>query len=212
MTCPNCQYVYSVFDKVCPRCQGANSQAQAAAHSAAQAPNGGGGEWFYAHNGQRIGPIHQSHLAQLISQGLVNTRTPVWRNGMPDWVEAVNSDLAPLFGAYRAIVPPLAGAEVNNSIVWVLAFAPIISAFLQIFLGAMFETESINLWWIAILLNIGLSIADEKQLQKAGHNTDGMGIWTFFVPVYLFVRADRLKQNNGYAIVWLVTFFVSLFI
>jgi hypothetical protein len=52
---------------------------------------------------------------------------------------------------------------------------------------------------------------DGEELKKAGHNRDGWGFWVFIlVPAYLFIRAAKLKQNNGYAILWVVTCAMSV--
>jgi hypothetical protein len=105
------------------------------------------------------------------------------------------------------------GEAVSNGVVWTVAFVPLISVFLQLALAGPLGTTAASLWYIAPILNVILCLADEANLKKAGHNTKGMGVWAFLlVPVYLFVRAARLKQNNGYAIVWLVSFGLSLFI
>ena len=131
---------------------------------------------------------------------------------MSDWLPAQQTELGSLL-SWRSTPPPLMGEAVNNSLVWTVAFVPIISSFLQVALAAPLGTQAGSLWFIAPILNIILCLADEANLKKAGHDTKGMGLWAvFLVPVYLFVRAARLKQSNGYAIVWLVTFLLSLFI
>jgi hypothetical protein len=66
-----------------------------------------------------------------------------------------------------------------------------------------------NLWFITLGINIGLSYFDEKRLKKAGHNTEAMGA-AWLVPVYLFKRAEVLKQKNSYFIVWCVMFVLML--
>ena len=102
------------------------------------------------------------------------------------------------------------GESVSNKIVWVLAFAPIIGTFVAQAIAFGVGYPGSEFPFITILLNVGLSIADEKQLKNAGHNTKGMGFWVFLVPVYLFVRASRLKQKPFYAIVWIVSFLIAL--
>jgi hypothetical protein len=95
--------------------------------------------------------------------------------------------------------------------VWTLAFVPILTAFLRANLTAATGCPESDFWYVGSLLNIGLCLADAQKLKNAGYDKI-MTLWVFLVPVYLFVRASRLKQSNGYAFVWLATFFISLFI
>lgn len=169
--------------------------------------------WFYSHKGKRIGPINESFLKQLIGDGIISDKTLVWQNGMSDWTTAHQTNLASLFATTRNEPPPLIGEVVDNNIVWVIALVPFISGILRVLISILLGIPAYKFWWIAIILNISLCIADENRLKNAGYDTKGMGIWAFLlVPVYLFIRASRLKQDNSYAIVWLVTFFISVFI
>ena len=61
-----------------------------------------------------------------------------------------------------------------------------------------------------LVLNIALSIADEKHLQRAGYNTGALG-QSWLIPVYLFKRSQMLEQSKSYFIVWTVLFVLSLF-
>jgi hypothetical protein len=168
-------------------------------------------DWYYSQNGRRIGPVTFDAISDLITTQALTRDTPVWQEGMADWTPASGTALNGLFGAVKT-PPPLMGESVNNRIVWILAFAPIIGVLLaQVIAFAIGYPEN-EFPFIVILLNVGLSIADEKQLKKDGHNTKGMGFWVILVPVYLFVRARRLRQKNSYAIVWIVAFIISLFI
>jgi len=100
--------------------------------------------------------------------------------------------------------------EVSNTIVWWLAFAPLLGAFGAGFLGGLTHTGIGKFWWTTLVLNIVLSIADEKRLQKAGYNTSALG-QAWLIPVYLFKRAQMLEQSKSYFIVWTVLFVLSLF-
>lgn len=167
--------------------------------------------WYYSHAGQRLGPVPASAFPPLVANGIVTGQTLVWRYGMSDWAAAQQTEIAALLGQMKIAPPPLMGEAVNNSLVWTLAFVPIIGGFLQYFLAGALQTPVKNLWFVTLVLNVCCCLADEGNLKKAGHDTKGMGIWAFLlVPAYLFIRAARLKQSNGYAIVWLVTFILSL--
>lgn len=197
------------FDKECPRCHGQGLGVPPSASLGTA--TGQGVLWHYAHQGKRLGPIPLDEVKRLVSVGTITSQTMVWRQGMANWQPAQQTDLAALLTSSQQTPPPLMGEDVNNGLVWTLAFVPLFSVFLQLLLGAMLQTPASDFWWIALPLNIGLSLADEKQLKNAGHDTKGMGIWAvLLVPAYLFVRASRLHQNNSYAVVWLVTFCASL--
>ena len=106
-------------------------------------------------------------------------------------------------------------AKVNNILIWILAFSPIIGEFLRGFIVGMiygdssFAIEAIDdghLWFIPLALNIALGIADEVLLEKNGVDTSKFKMWTVFIPVYLFQRAKILNHNYAYFITWCVTF------
>ena len=47
------------------------------------------GEWYYAHEGQQLGPVPTSELQHLISSGALDAKTClVWKEGMADWQAA----------------------------------------------------------------------------------------------------------------------------
>lgn len=61
-------------------------------------------DWFYVVKGERVGPVDDSQLNDLLRLGSISTATLVWRDGMPDW--------QPLTVA-RGAVPPLPGAPAS---------------------------------------------------------------------------------------------------
>jgi len=168
-------------------------------------------QWYYTLNGNRVGPVDQSSAQRLITSGDIKRETLVWRQGMNDWQEAETTELSSLFASITS-PPPLKGADVNNTSVWILAFVPLLSVLLENLLkGVEIQSSLANPFLLTWYLNVGLCLADERQLKKAGHGTKGMTVWAFLlVPVYLFVRASRLKQRNAYAWVWMVMFVISL--
>jgi hypothetical protein len=44
--------------------------------------------WYYEENGDRQGPVDSKTLKQLAGNGTIKSTTPVWREGMKDWVKA----------------------------------------------------------------------------------------------------------------------------
>jgi hypothetical protein len=169
-----------------------------------------GKTWYYEEDGKKIGPISSSKIKHFANNNHTIYRfTKVWQEGMPEWKEAEETEL----GQYFEGPPPLAGDDVNNTIVWILAFAPIIAANIISFLVAVFHLNNFLLG--SILINVGiniiLSLLDERNLNAAGHNTRALGLGSaWLVPVYLFKRAKALKQNLAYFIVWIVSFALIL--
>jgi hypothetical protein len=45
-------------------------------------------DWFYAKDDQRLGPVSEQELKGLATDGKLKPGDLVWRDGMPDWVEA----------------------------------------------------------------------------------------------------------------------------
>ena len=174
-------------------------------------------EWHYESNGQRLGPVAREEIEKLIAAGKLTYGGMVWKKGLADWQPVENTELK---AHLQNTPPPLHGTMVNNTIVWVLAFAPLIGAFLE---GAVAAAVNHNnalaeqaidankYWYVTVILNVALSYLDENRLRKAGVNTDKFKGMTWLVPVYLFKRAKNLKQNLAYFIVWLICFVVLLF-
>lgn len=176
--------------------------------------------WFHEEEGQRKGPISEEDIIKLIKESKISYGTAVWKKGFPDWLKVENTDLRVHLEDFAP--PPLSGEHVNNTLVWILAFAPIIGLILEYFvagivhsdnqLAAEISVQSNKYWFVTLALNIVLSIFDEKQLKKAGHNTDKFKGWTWLVPVYLYQRAKNMKHNMAYFVVWIVCFVITLFI
>jgi hypothetical protein len=100
--------------------------------------------------------------------------------------------------------------EVNNSIVWVLALAPLIGSFIQGFIVGVFYGDNWfwhygKFWWITIALNILLCYLDDNKLKESGIKTDSLGS-TWLIPIYLYKRSELLNDGKAYFIVWIVTF------
>ncbi len=160
-------------------------------------PESSSSGWYYSARGQRIGPLDREAVASQIFQGRITHDTLVWREGLPDWRRAAETELAGLLRGTSLGPPRLMGEAVNNGFVWIVAFLPYFVAFLPLFFAAF--------------VNAFFCVIDAQQLKKAGHDTKGMGIMAaLLVPVYLFVRASRLRQSPSYAVVWVINFILSL--
>ena len=174
-------------------------------------------EWFYEINGKRSAATDHDEMVALISGSKITGKNLVWHSGMTDWMPLESTELRTHLST-RKSPPPLMGNAVNNSTVWTLAFAPVISLLLETVAAfAVHDSEfmvthsvaSGEFFWLAIIINIALSIRDEKKLREAGHDTSDFKGMTFIVPVYLFKRAKALKQSPSYFWTWIALFVIT---
>lgn len=177
-------------------------------------------EWHYEEKGMRRGPVAELAITQLIKEGKLTYGNMVWKKGLKDWIKLEDSDLKIHLNDDQP--PPLTGDMVNNTLVWILAFAPIIGLFIGYIVACrefsgfseqtiLNEVRNGRYWYIVLALNLGLAYFDEMRLRQAGHNTDKFKGMTWLVPVYLYQRAKALKQNNAYFITWIVCFILMFF-
>ncbi|NWB89314.1 hypothetical protein HX830_31075 [Pseudomonas gingeri] len=101
--------------------------------------------------------------------------------------------------------------------VWLLAFGPLLGYLLEAFVagatgGGQRALSEGHYWYLTVILNVALSLFDEKRLKKAGHDTRRFKGWVFIVPVYLYQRAKMLNQNLAYFIVWIGSFALTLLV
>lgn len=87
-------------------------------------------------------------------------------------------------------------SKVNNTLVWIIAFIPVI--------GALFSFGSI----VFLAVNIILTYLDENNLKKCGCDTSALG-YAWLIPMYLYKRAKLLNQNKAYFVIWCITFVIS---
>ncbi len=184
-----------------------------------QTTNCEGHDWYYSEKGQRLGPKTVIEMIELIRKGILDAKTLVWSAGFNDWQELSQTVLGTHLD--RSGPPPLSGRAVNNSIVWTLAFAPIIGSFLEYFLVIARHGETLEAavalaenryWAVTLFLNIFLCWLDERSLKKAGWDTNKFKGWLWLVPVYIFQRAKTLGQSMSYVLIWWGTFIVSFFL
>ena len=176
-------------------------------------------KWFYEENGQKKGPVSENEMIQFINSLIISHGTSVWKQGFPDWLKVENSDLRVHLD--NSGPPPLSGEHINNTLVWVLAFAPLIGYVLEWVIAgvvhggneflAQIAMANSEYWYVTLGLNIALAFFDEKRLKNAGRNTDKFKGWVWIVPVYLYQRAKTTKQNLAYFIVWITCFVLVLF-
>lgn len=183
-------------------------------------------EWHYTLNGNRLGPVPQSQLIQMIEAKKLDQDTQVWQQGLSDWLPIRQSTLA---AAFNSVPPPISSALVRNGWAWLVAFVPLIDALIifgirwyvlsecdagvdhncQAFLAdpSIYDTP----WWVISLVNGALCLLDERRLAKAGYSNRYLPFLALLiVPVYLFARARRLKQTPWYGFVWIALFLLTI--
>ena len=65
-------------------------------------------EYLLSVNGQQAGPFNMQQLQQMVMNGQLLTNTFVWKQGMPNWVEAGQVlELQSLFNSMPPPPPPM---------------------------------------------------------------------------------------------------------
>ena len=181
--------------------------------------------WYYADGQQRLGPVSSRQMIDLIKTKKLTYGSMVWNNTLAEWIALEHSELKSHLTAVAP--PPLTGKQVNNTWIWVLAFAPLIGYFLEWTIAitlaeilndsssiaqarAQAGMEERSLWFVTLILNLALSFWDERKLKLAGIDTAKFKGWVWLIPVYMYQRAHALKQNLAYFIVWLICFVIIL--
>lgn len=96
--------------------------------------------------------------------------------------------------------------KVDNTLVWILAFAPILGTVSREILKDILGNAGI-LQFTTLALNIMLVAIDRKKLQQQGYDTSSFGK-TWAIPTYLYKRAKKFNHNLAYFTVWIVCFVV----
>ncbi len=102
--------------------------------------------------------------------------------------------------------------EIDNVIVWCVAFVPIIGEILE----RAFNTRAKGfpiyaIFFAYFLVNTILLAIDEWQIKAAGRKGPGIGL-IILIPIYLWRRATMLKQAPSYFWVWWIAFLIPLLI
>jgi hypothetical protein len=133
------------------------------------------GQWYFEEAGQRRGPFEEQTLIAHIKAGKLSYGSLVWKKGYSDWVRLEHSELRT--HVEEVAPPPLTGAHINNTIVWVLTFAPVLCYLLEHVVAGLFETNqakamhaasNCKYWFITYGLNVGLSYFDEHRPKPLG--------------------------------------------
>ncbi len=163
--------------------------------------------WYYEVKGKKTGPVNQDILINLIENKTLIGETLIWRKGYGDWNKVQDSELKNFL--LNDTPPPLTGAGVDNSVIWILAFAPLLGLIIKIIYAENYgEMSTTDSFCLKFILNSGLAAWDDYKLENAGHKTANFG-WVILVPVYLWRRATLTKQSRTYFWIWIVIFILS---
>lgn len=179
-------------------------------------------DWYYADDGVRKGPVSAIAIKDLLTKNAIDAETQIWRKGMKEWLSIRDSDL----GFFVASQPPaISSYLIGNGFVWTLAILPVVYGIINASIGSTNQKALIWSgitgapyhaikefpWQISFAINGLLGWLDERRLSKAGYGSNWMrAAAILLVPVYLFVRAKRLKQRPSYAVCWIVMFLLGL--
>jgi hypothetical protein len=184
----------------------------------------GSSEWYYVTNGTRRGPTTAAAIKELLKKKEIETDTQVWRKGMTDWKSIRESDLAELVATEPPAVSPL---HIGNGYVWTLAFLPLLFGVIDAAIAASNQeaaARSLVLGFpyhpikgvpvqIPVMVNALLGWLDDRRLKQAGYGSSVTRVTAvLFQPVYLFLRAKRLKQRPYYAVAWILSLLVGFLI
>lgn len=165
-------------------------------------------EWYYAIDETVYGPIYRSEIIWLFNSRQIFNNTKVWKNGMPDWIDYDQTDLI----NNVTTPPPLHKIEIDNSYVWSVAFMPLSCLVLKMLFINSSRYTALFISFCIGLISIVICIVDERTAKKSGYDTKELLLWAIlFIPVYLFRRAYLFKQSMGYAITWLISYFILVF-
>lgn len=176
--------------------------------------------WYYAEGKQQKGPVTIANIEEFITSGVIKPDTLLWA-GEGIWTPAKETIFADKFLNF-VVPPPLPNANntidivkaklwlneirndagVDNKFVWLVVAVPLVGIFIELMVGE-------PLFWIYWILNIVLCVLDEKYLKSLGKEPPSTA-WAFFIPVYLWKRAEILSQKKYYFWGWLVTFLISI--
>ncbi|MBI4028039.1 MAG: DUF4339 domain-containing protein [Verrucomicrobia bacterium] len=186
---------------------------------------------YVSKNGEVFGPFTDEQVRQSLHAGMFSANDLCWHEGRANW-----TPLGELAGVLPAGMPPLPTtmppiahfpaaftapqpemlvsqplistiAPVDHSIAWVAAFVPLSG----LILDAIFLSMGLSTWFataIIIVINCLMLSADEKKLRALGFKTESLGS-AWLIPVYLFKRVQVVGSGYGYAVCWMITFFVS---
>lgn len=174
-------------------------------------------DWYFVTPLGRNGPVNFEFLQYLASAGQISNDTKIWKAGFQDWVK---------FSLYKenpeASTPPEPPAipekPLNNSYIWILAFAPAWGTVIQIITTEVRMAIShktldyySQMWWIVIAVNIFVSYIDLRQIKAAASCVEKINVWLcLLVPLYIYRRDSIAHEGLRRLWVWLGSLLFSV--
>lgn len=184
----------------------------------------GPNEWHYFANGVRRGPTTAKTIKDLLNKKEIETDTQVWRKGMPEWKPLRESDLGDLVGTEP---PAISSKHIGNGYVWILALLPLVIGVIEAVVSASNQDAAVRSlalgfpyhssrglpFQVPLAVNALLGWLDDRRLQQAGYGSRTTRVTAVLLaPVYMFLRAKRLKQRPYYAVAWIISLIAGFLI
>ena len=166
--------------------------------------------WHYEKSGSRVGPVGEVEMRRLLSSGAITRDTLVWNPETgAQFVRLGDTRLSPPMEE----PPALPASAVDNSLAWVLVVIPLASAIIERIPGGPLRS---NWGWVlsVIIFTLVISVIDGRRVIRSGVSDKSirLGLWIWFVPVYLYQRARALKGPKHYFWAWMISSILSFFI
>jgi len=180
--------------------------------------------WFYNNNkNEKHGPVSETQLVNMLNAEVITPETFVWCQGMEKWLPANQTKLI----AQAVTAPPRpSGDMITNKWVWVMALWPLLNATVYLSLeqnemnacvkamsmvagicdgvvDANAGVRNLKVMGFNIIFGSFFVIKDWQNLYKLGYKNWWMlPLGIVLDPVYLFVRAHKVKQRPWYGLTW----------
>jgi hypothetical protein len=73
-------------------------------------------DWYYVRDEQTHGPFEAGQLGSLLARGHIEAQTPVWHEGLPDWITLGESELLTGFNEVESAPAPVASTAVSTPV------------------------------------------------------------------------------------------------
>lgn len=161
-------------------------------------------KWYYAFEGQQVGPITTEQLKYLASSGTITPETLVWRQGFGEqWRPAAQAGIIFTMSQGGTVE---GSKPVSDKWAWVFLIVPwVLGQIFLLVLDAQHLSQQqmvrASLSGSIIILGISLVIflADRTVLRDAGYRPPN-GWWFLLTPGYFWARLQVL--GRGKALLW----------
>jgi hypothetical protein len=167
-------------------------------------------EWYYLAGSDKLGPVSDNEISEMIQRGDIKRNTLVWATGFADWIPAGQSPLSSKFGN---VVPFAPLNTISDKWIWALACLPAFIFWIVKYFALLNGWE----WWVPgacqIVANVFFFSKDIDEIKKAGQDAEAwLYLGLILVPVYLYVRESKTNKKYAPLVVWCVLFFIDLII